>query len=91
MITSKFKRQPNLPEVIAGLTLEYTFTERNSTNQVINFLLLIFFHMLDHLAPFLFVLAQVLVLAPITIGHYTANILQTESLTDHGLEIILLL
>ena len=47
--------------------------------------------MLDHLAPFLFVLAQVLVLAPITIGHYTANILQTESLTDHGLEIILLL
>ena len=46
---------------------------------------------LDHLAPFLFFLAQVLVLAPLTIGHYTANILQTQALTDHRLEIILLL
>ena len=72
-------------------TLESIFTERNFTNQVIYSILLIFFHMLDHLAPFLFVLAQVLVLAPITIGHYTANILQTESLSDHRLEIVLLL
>ena len=52
-----------------------------SSNYISSTLLTVF--LLDWLAPVLYLLAQLIILLPIIIGHYTANAAKEDSEDDH--------